>query len=112
MNPIAIVTDVVDEGKKKRIESIRLSKCLTERSLTFGDEEQIKALKKLQEEADQIQALKKYEVEFDFSGSYTIEVEAENEEEAEEIANEEFNIHDADDFNVDYTRVRELDAIV
>jgi hypothetical protein len=48
-----IITNIADDSAKKKIESIKLPECL-QRPLVFGDEEQIKALRNLQEEADGI----------------------------------------------------------
>jgi hypothetical protein len=64
------------------------------RKLTFGDNQQIDALKKI--EAENSEEMKTWDVDIDFSGSYNCTIEAISEQEAIEQAKEEFDVHSSD----------------
>jgi len=69
---------------------------------TFGDAEQIKQIKDHQREAERKEKLNTYEVCISFSGDHYITIDAENEEEAEEEAKEDFLLIDADGWDIDH----------
>lgn len=57
--------------------------------LEFGNTEQIEVIKNHQRVLAERETLKKYRVEISVSGSYTVEVEAHDEDEAKELAMDE-----------------------
>ncbi len=81
------------------------------RKLSFGDAEQIQAVRQLERTTEDTIGKTKYKVAINFSGCFETEVWADDEEHAQELAKDEFDI-DRSDVETDYVDVQVISQSV
>lgn len=107
-----IYIETADEEKRQRILALKLPECLKEK-LIFGDSRQIKALRRFEEQAREIEEgeLKKYEVRLTINGSIVVYEETYSEELAIEEAERNLSMIDLDEYEIVESEILDEEVI-
>ena len=103
-------TSMIESGEAaKEIRALKIPKCLTDRHLMMGDDEQVEAVRDLERKAEDIvlkyednEFLKEYKIDVDLTCKTTVTVTARCDEEAIRLAEDEATEHTfSSDFEVE-----------